>query len=137
MLPFEFIDVCTPLSHQTKNRRRLQEWKLLVRESAQLTWPATTSPTTGELRITVQYFHERSSSRIDGDNMLKPIQDALTGLLYSDDSQIIDSITHKRNIDGAFQVRGISAVLAEGFIRGDEFVYVRLDNVTDKTRILT
>ena len=72
---------------------------------------------------------------IDGDNLLKPIQDALIGLVYEDDRQIIDAVTQKRPIDDPFFVRYISMVLAEGFAKGDEFVYVRVEQLTDRARI--
>lgn len=135
MLPFEFIVVGKPRSHQTRNRRSLQEWKQRVGESARQKWPIETNPVTDELKITVQYFHERPSAQIDGDNLLKPIQDALNGLIYVDDRQIIDTSTLMRNIDGAFKILGMSPTLVDGFLNGKEFVYIRVEPVADKTRI--
>jgi Holliday junction resolvase RusA-like endonuclease len=135
MLLLEFIVIGKPKSHQTRNRRKLQEWKQLVRQSALLTWPADRQPVTDELKITVQYFHQRISSQIDGDNLLKPIQDALIGLAYEDDRQIIDTATYMRNIDGAFRLLGMPRTLIDGFLNGEDFVYIRLELVTDKTRI--
>lgn len=137
MLPFEFIVIGTPLSHQTHNRQRLQEWKSHVARAASERWSASWSPVTSDVRITVEYFHERPTVRIDGDNLLKPIQDAMIGLIYADDHQVVDAIIQKRNIDDAFRVRRMSPVLALGFIRGDEFVYVRVEDVVDRTRIVT
>jgi Holliday junction resolvase RusA-like endonuclease len=135
MLLLEFIVIGKPKSHQTRNRRKLQEWKQLVRQSALLTWSADRQPVTDELKITVQYFHQRISSQIDGDNLLKPIQDALIGLAYEDDRQIIDTATFMRNIDGAFRLLGMPRTLIDGFLNGEDFVYIRLELVTDKTRI--
>jgi Holliday junction resolvase RusA-like endonuclease len=135
MLLLEFIVIGKPKSHQTRNRRKLQEWKQLVRQSALLTWSADRQPVTDELKITVQYFHQRISSQIDGDNLLKPIQDALIGLAYEDDRQIIDTATYMRNIDGAFRLLGMPRTLIDGFLNGEDFVYIRLELVTDKTRI--
>ena len=106
-----------------------------VRESARQRLPVDFDPVSDELKITVQYIHERPSAQIDGDNLLKPIQDALNGLVYVDDRQIIDTSTKMRNIDGAFQIRGMSPTLVDGFLNGKEFVYIRVDLVRDKTRI--
>lgn len=59
--------------------------------------------------------------------MLKPIQDALIGLIYEDDRQITDIAVRKTDINGSFYVRGISPILAEGFSHGLEFLYVRIE----------
>ena len=136
MLPFEFVVIGTPLSHQTRNRRRLLEWKTTVRESAAPRWPVIEEPETGELRVVVNYFHERPSVRIDSDNLVKPILDALIGLVYVDDAQIVEVVVQKRDIDGTFRIRRMSQVLAEGFINGEEFVYVRIEHVEDRSNIL-
>lgn len=136
MLPFEFIVPGPPRSQQTRQRAQLHAWKDKVRTAARQRLPGDTLPVGNDIRIFVQYFHEKPTVRIDGDNLLKPVQDALIGLIYDDDRQIIDAITQKRPIDDPFNVRHISRVLAEGFSQGDEFVYVRIESVTDRTRIL-
>jgi Holliday junction resolvase RusA-like endonuclease len=135
MLPFEFIIPGPPRSQQTRHRVQLRTWKDAVREAASRRWPVGAVPVSSEIRIVVQYFHEKPRTLIDGDNLLKPIQDALIGLVYDDDRQIIDAVTQKRPIDDPFFVRYISMVLAEGFAQGDEFVYVRVEQLTDRARI--
>jgi Holliday junction resolvase RusA-like endonuclease len=40
------------------------------------------------IKITVVYYHEGATIRVDNDNMLKPIQDALNGRIYVDDSSL-------------------------------------------------
>jgi crossover junction endodeoxyribonuclease RusA len=59
--------------------------------------------------------------------MLKPIQDALIGLVYEDDRQLTDASVRKTNIDGLFYIRGASIVLLEAFSRGNEFLHVRIE----------
>lgn len=135
MLPFDFIVIGTPLSHQTRDRQRLQEWMRRIKDAATDRWPEGHVPDSGDLRIIVRYFHERPSVRIDVDNLVKPIQDALIGLVYVDDVQIIDVDIQKRDIDGSFRIRRMSPILAEGFINGEEFVYVRIEHVTDRSDI--
>ena len=73
---------------------------------------------------------------MDNDNMVKPIQDALNGLVYSDDSQITDTRVRKTSIDGRFEVRAMSPVLAGGFVRGVEFIYVRVEAAPDPAELL-
>ena len=45
-------------------------------------------PEIGPIMLTITYFYD--AVEIDVDNILKPILDALKGLLYMDDNQITD-----------------------------------------------
>lgn len=73
---------------------------------------------------------------MDNDNMVKPIQDALNGLAYADDRQVTDMRVRKTRLDGIFRVRGMSIIMAEGFVRGTEFLYVRIEEAPDHTELL-
>lgn len=126
LFPFEFTVTGRPVSHQTANRRALADWQRLVRAAAAARWgdrPAVASP----LRITVVYYHGAATAGLDVDNLLKPIQDALTGLVYDDDGQVTDAAVRKTPIDAAVQVRGASLVLLAGYSRYHPFVYVVVD----------
>ena len=79
------------------------------------------------LTIAVTYYHERETVRIDNDNMLKPIQDALNGLVYRDDRWITDTLVRKTSIDNSFKVRGFSMVLLEALSRGEQFLHIVVD----------
>lgn len=126
MLPFECIIDGPPVSHQTRNTERLRMWQQAVRKAAQQRWPANSPPTVERLRILVTYYHDGVAVRIDNDNLLKPIQDALNGLIYEGDPQITDTQVRKTDLNGSFRVRGMSPILAEGFCRGNEFLYIRV-----------
>jgi hypothetical protein len=93
-------------------------------------------PLQDRVAITVVYYHEGLATRLDNDNLLKPIQDALNGLIYADDRQITDTHVRKTSIDGPFYVRGMSATLAEGFVQGEAFVYIRIDVAPDHAELL-
>jgi crossover junction endodeoxyribonuclease RusA len=93
-------------------------------------------PYDGPLRIVVVYYHERQSVLIDHDNLIKPIQDALAGLVYQNDRQITDALTRKTNIDGRFRVRHLSKLYAEAFQRGREFIYVRIEEAPSHEELL-
>jgi crossover junction endodeoxyribonuclease RusA len=136
MLPFEFIVDGPPVSHQTRNPARLRVWQRTVRNAAAQRWPADTPPTIARLRFTVTYYHDGVAVRIDNDNLVKPIQDALNGLVYVDDRQITDTLVRKTDLNGSFRVRGMSPVLAEGFCRGNEFLYVRVEFAPDHEELL-
>jgi crossover junction endodeoxyribonuclease RusA len=135
MLPFEFIVVGTPISYRSANRAKVRLWRNAVRAAAARRWSAP-EPLHGPLRITLLYFHEKSATRLDNDNLLKPIQDALSGLVYQDDGQITDSVVRKTRLDGRFDVRGISLILASGFSHNAAFVYTRVDDAPDHGELL-
>ena len=79
------------------------------------------------MKLTVVYFHEGETVWIDHDDIIKPIQDALEGLIYVNDRQITDAQSRKTNIDGRFRLRYLSPVLARAFGSGRPFVYIRIE----------
>jgi crossover junction endodeoxyribonuclease RusA len=86
--------------------------------------------------MVVVYYHEGRSARIDGDNLLKPIQDALEGLIYEDDQQITETICRKTSIAQPIEARGAPIVLLEAFSQGDPFLYVRIDRAHSQTDVI-
>jgi hypothetical protein len=88
------------------------------------------------LKLTVVYYHERQSVLIDHDNMIKPIQDALAGLIYKNDRQITDAQTRKTNIDGRFRLRHLSPVYARAFGGGRAFIYIGIEEAPSHEELL-
>jgi crossover junction endodeoxyribonuclease RusA len=121
VLPFDFTVDGVPASLQARSGRKAQ-WKADVARAARLRWPAGAPPITSEVQLRAVYFAEGPAP--DVDNMIKPIQDALIGIVYIDDSQVVEATGARRNLNGSFRVRGIPPQLAEAFVRGNEFVYV-------------
>jgi len=132
---FEFFVEGPPLSQQTRNPSRLREWKEYVRSEAAKLWRAD-EPYGGALKLTVVYYHERQSVLIDHDNMIKPIQDALAGLVYRNDRQITDAQTRKTNVDGRFRIRHLSPIYARAFAGGKEFIYIRIEEAPSHEELL-
>jgi len=60
------------------------------------------------------------------DNLIKPIQDALQGVVYPNDRMVKDISGNWRNIDGHYRLRYTSLPLAAAFSDGRQFVHVRL-----------
>jgi Holliday junction resolvase RusA-like endonuclease len=81
MFPFEFIIDGPPVSYQTRNANRLRAWQHSVRVAAEQRWPVEARPVKARLKFSVTYYHDGVSVRIDNDNLVKPIQDALNGLV--------------------------------------------------------
>jgi hypothetical protein len=73
---------------------------------------------------------------MDNDNMVKPVQDALNGLVYVDDRQITDTRVRKTNLNGSFRVKGMTLVLAEAFARGTEFLHIKVESAPDHRELL-
>ena len=97
-----------------------------VRAAAERYWRPGAPPTTGPLTITIGYFYEYSP--LDVDNVVKPILDALIGLVYEDDAQVSDSICRRRDLLGEFRIESLSPILADGLDTGREFLYVRVED---------
>jgi crossover junction endodeoxyribonuclease RusA len=124
----EFTVSGPPVSHQSHNKKNLRAWQERVRAAAAKEW-GSREPLDVCLRLTVAYYHVGVSVRIDWDNCVKPIQDALIGLVYRDDRQITHAMVSKTSISGFYQVPG-GRSLAElrSFFEGDEFLYVLIDH---------
>lgn len=80
--------------------------------------------------LTIAYFYEEVL--LDVDNIPKPILDALKDLVYSDDAQVTDLVCRKRNLNGDLRIENLSSVLAEGFNRGNEFLYVVVEDAPNQ-----
>lgn len=121
---FEFLIPRRPLSVQAK-RSRLQTWKNYVRGEATKTWSGPVF-TNGDLQMTLVYLCDLSPPDID--NIVKPIQDALIGLVFFDDALIADVESHRRSINGTFNLTRLPALITAGIASGQECVYVRVSS---------
>lgn len=121
---FEFLIPRRPLSVQAKNKNR-EKWKQFVYNEAAKAWKGD-DPTTGDLHLTLVYLFDTDPA--DVDNIIKPIQDALIGLVYSDDSSITDVEAHRRSLIGTFDVTRCPDELLRGITLRKECVYVRISD---------
>ncbi|MFM8293841.1 MAG: RusA family crossover junction endodeoxyribonuclease [Microcystaceae cyanobacterium] len=119
-----------PVSQQTRRRERLRDWKMLVRQEAEKYWSLEQKAATGLVMLQITYFYD--SIAIDVDNIVKPIQDAIIGLAYIDDDQVTDVLVRKRNLSGNFKIENMTSTLAEGFARGNEFLYIVVNDAPDQ-----
>ena len=108
--PAPDFEVCVhgrPVSAQTARRQALQAWKQRVRAACEEVWAER--PPIGDV-----------------DNLIKPIQDALQGVIYWNDRQVSDTIGNRRRIDASYVVRYMSMRLAAAFSDGRQFVHIRV-----------
>lgn len=133
MKPFEFLIPKRPLSHQAKDSAHKQDWKKFVHARAFRDW--TGIPINNiALKFTLVYLCEQDPADIN--NIIKPVQDALIGLVYNDDALIIDVQAHLRMTDELIEVTGLSKILQDAIISGMECVYVKIDVSLPLNRLL-
>ena len=121
-MPFEFTIEGPPVSQQTRRRAYLDAWKARVRAAAQARWPAGDQACNQQVKIIVTYYFDTAAP--DVDNIVKPIQDALIGLVYGDDDVVVEAISRKRDLNGTYKVRNMSPLIAQGFVTGKDFLHV-------------
>jgi crossover junction endodeoxyribonuclease RusA len=119
----EFLIPRRPVSLQTKSRANLQAWKNYVTGEAAKVWQGTTIGT-GDLELLLVYLFDLAPP--DTDNIVKPIQDALVGLVFADDALISDVESHRRSLVGTFDLTRLPALLVSGIATGQECVYVKV-----------
>ena len=130
MLPFEFTINGTPVSLQARNRTRLRAWKTAVANAAS-TATNGAIPTIDDVAIEITYYYVGDTP--DVDNIIKPIQDALIGIVYKDDDQVVDTRSRKSRLDGSFKIVGASAVLLVAFALGTAFLHIKVTEPGDHT----
>lgn len=123
---FEFLIPQRPVSLQTKKRANLQNWKAFVAAEAAKTWPAGAQPLAGDLRVTLVYL--AANDPADVDNIIKPIQDALVGMVYEDDFDVCDVDCHRRFLSDPIDVTDLPPILQAGVAQANECVYVRVSD---------
>lgn len=126
MSPFEFVIPQRPVSQQARRQARLREWKEFVAEHARLAINQPRALAAEPVALRLLYLYDEAA--LDVDNILKPIQDALVGIILEDDSVITDVEIRRRWRGTTFTLNAVSPVLAAGLALGREFVYVALSD---------
>ena len=106
-------------------------WQTTVRQAAVRAWGNAAPVTDGNLELLVGYFHDAAGGNVDNDNMVKPIQDALIGVIYLDDRQVTDTRLVRRPIAN-LQILGPSPTLAGAITAGGDFILVRVSVRTEE-----
>jgi crossover junction endodeoxyribonuclease RusA len=126
-MKFEFLIPERPVSVQARRRQRVREWQQFVADQAAKTWEQ--APITDQhMQLTLVYLC--GDVPVDTDNIIKPILDALKGLIYEDDVQITDAESRRRTLASLFDynVDKWPDQLLQSLLSGNECVYVRLSD---------
>jgi crossover junction endodeoxyribonuclease RusA len=120
----EFIVMGTPVSvHGSAEAKRF--WQLRVTRAAEDARSGWSLSRFDELVLRVAYFYVYAPAA-DLDNIVKPLQDALKGIAFEDDIQVVDLIASMRRKGVADRVP-MTALLAAAFGGGSDFIYVAVD----------
>ncbi|AFY49506.1 Endodeoxyribonuclease RusA [Nostoc sp. PCC 7524] len=122
-LPFEFLIPRRPVSLQAKPKK-LQQWKNFVRSEAQKIWTGGSPIQDANLQLTLVYLCDDYPPDID--NIIKPIQDALVGLVFEDDNLVSDVDSHRRFLSDPIDFINLPYLLQYGVLIGQECVYVKV-----------
>jgi hypothetical protein len=130
----EFVILDRPLSLQTNSRRKFQAWKDIVRSEVAKAWVGRQIFSAGEFHLTIVHFYAESPP--DVDNIIKPIQDALEGLVLFNDDLVSDVESHRRHLRGQFDFDRLPPLIMSALTSSMECVYVRLDDAIDLEDLL-
>lgn len=119
----EFVIPRRPVSLQARTKG-LQAWKKYVAHEVTKQYQASTPISNTELQCTIVYLSGANPPDID--NIIKPIQDALIGIIYDDDIQIHDVDSHRRPLETPFDFLALPKLLKKAVCNGKECVYIRI-----------
>ena len=119
----EFLLPRRPISHQSKDATKRQRWKEFVALTAQAAWGSRAALAT-PCQLTLVYFCGELPADID--NIIKPIQDALVGVVYVDDIYITDVDSHRRPLTATFDSTRLPSLVLPAIATLQECVYVRI-----------
>lgn len=101
-----------------------------MRGEAKKVWDSGAPPVSSPpLRFTIVYLCDESPADID--NIIKPIQDALVGLIFYDDCLVSDVDSHRRFLSEPIDITDLPTLLQNGVAVGKECVYVKVSDAQD------
>ena len=120
---FELLIKRRPLSVQAEKGRK-QAWIEDVRRLAKKEWNRAAPLDDEAFAATLVFLYD--SDPIDVDNIIKPILDALNGVVYPDDVLITDVAAHRRQFADEFDFTRLPKGLITAIRNEKECVYVRI-----------
>ncbi|HEU4559982.1 MAG TPA: RusA family crossover junction endodeoxyribonuclease [Longimicrobium sp.] len=125
MESYEFVVPGRPVSVRSKKRVARRNWIELVKSEANRVAPAIPFVEPG-LRLVI-IFLWGATTLIDVDNVIKPIQDALSDVMYLDDAIITDVEAYRRTWTDPSHPEGLPLLLRQPWLDHEEYVYVRVE----------
>jgi len=104
-----------------QSRLRYQKWVMFVRRAAEREWPTDVKPTGSDVEVTISNYHTETPP--DVDNIIKPILDALKGLVYRDDVQV-HKVTSQKFEMPRETIEHSGVLLARALVRHTEVLHI-------------
>ena len=101
-----------------------KRWQAKIRQEA----PPLAQPIAGPCRLRIDFFYDGTTD-LDADNIIKPIQDALEGIVYDDDKAVVDVCARKINLQQPLLPRLVDpppVLAAELRAPQGEFVFIQV-----------
>ncbi|MCW7467808.1 RusA family crossover junction endodeoxyribonuclease [Leptospira levettii] len=122
----DFIIPKRPVSHQAKDSNHKEEWKQYVYGCAFREWKGIPKPNTFYKFLIVYLCGDLPP---DINNVIKPIEDTLIGLVYPDDSKVLDIVGYMRYINQGVTLNNLPEKLQKAIYNGIESVYVQISEI--------
>ena len=117
-----------PVSVNASAARR-RAWMEVVAQAASAVYVAPLND--NNLRIIITFWYERLPD-FDTDNISKPICDALQGIVYYNDHQLMERIARRKDINGRYHIRGAPPEIVLAIRDGVEFVSIQIERVGEE-----
>lgn len=126
IFPVEFVISGTPLSLQSSSDSR-QHWKNLIKEASYAGLPEQHILYDGGVSVSILHF-PAAAMVADIDNIVKPILDAFSRHIYSDDRQVVRVLAQKIEVDQPVSYENPSDKLVAALRSERPFTYIRITN---------
>jgi hypothetical protein len=125
-LPIELLIHGYPISHQTKRKSVLDDWKKSIHDQARAQMEAGHFLLQGLLTAAVYYFPQ-SELEPDLDNATKPVLDGLCQCIYVDDKQIERLVIQRFEPGRAIPLLEDTPRFTEAVASSEPIIYIRLE----------
>jgi len=119
---FDFVVMGIPRTPASRSRKT---WQEKVKTAASDEWPEGQAPFEGELSARIVYFFPEQTS-VDVDNIIKPILDALEGLVYENDRVVFEVLCRKSSLSELTILANAPLKLVQSLQDDTDQVFVRI-----------
>ena len=122
---YGFAVIGSPVSQQSSPRSK-QQYQTAVAKAASNS-VVNTIKGDERIKIEIDWFSEGSQNKPDVDNIIKPILDALKGIVFVDDNQVDSIVARKHDILRVTRFIEEPLSIIEPLLNGHkEYVFVRI-----------
>jgi crossover junction endodeoxyribonuclease RusA len=122
---YSFPVIGRPVSAQSSNHSKCQ-YKELVKAAAQSSVNKTIE-IPQKIKMEIDWFAKGSQDRPDVDNIIKPIQDALKGIVFGDDCQVESITSRMHDANSVMHFSREPLFIVEPLKKGnEEYIFIRI-----------